>query len=159
MAGRTDRAEGMVAAPVAAVFAAWTDPAVLVRWLPPAGMTGRVAALDPRPGGPFRIVLTYADPAIAGKSGGGEDVIAGRFVAVDPPRHIAFVSRFASNDPQIQGEMRMDWHFDAVGQGTRVRIVATDVPPGIGADDHAAGMGASLAQLAALFTRKSVRKR
>jgi uncharacterized protein YndB with AHSA1/START domain len=149
--GRTDRATGVVAAPPAQVFACWTDPVALVRWLPPAGMTGRVEWFDPRAGGGFRIVLAYDDPTIAGKSGGGEDAIAGRFVAVDPPRHIAFVSQFDSDDPMMQGETRMDWHFDPDATGTRVRIIATDVPPGVGADDHAAGMGASLAQLAALF--------
>jgi uncharacterized protein YndB with AHSA1/START domain len=151
MAGRTDSASGFVPAPVGQVFACWTDPALLVRWLPPHGMSGRVDVFDLRPGGPFRIVLAYDDPAIAGKSGGGEDAIAGQFVAVGPPRHLAFVSRFDSDDPMMQGEMRMDWHFDPEGHGTRVRIVATQVPPGISASDHADGMGASLAQLAALF--------
>jgi len=149
--GRTDRAERRVAAPPDRVFGCWTDPALLVRWLPPEGLSGRVDLFDPRPGQPFRIVLAHQDPAIAGKSGGGKDVIAGQFVAVDPPRHLAFVSRFDSDDPMMQGDMRMDWHFDADGADTRVRIAATGVPPGISAKDHAAGMGASLAQLAALF--------
>ena len=123
---------------------------MLIRWLPPHGMTGRVDVLDTRVGRPFRIVLTYQDTKIAGKSGGSEDVIAGEFVAVDPPHHLAFVSRFDSDDPAFQGEMRMDWHFDEVAGGTRVRIVASNVPSGISAEDHAAGMGASLTQLAAL---------
>jgi uncharacterized protein YndB with AHSA1/START domain len=148
---RADRAERLIAAPPGQVFACWSDPALLVRWLPPSGMSGRVDHFDLRPGGAFRLVLAYDDPAIAGKSGGGEDVIAGEFRTIDPPRHLAFVSRFASDDPLMQGTMRMDWHFDAEGAGTRLRIVATDVPPGISAADHAAGMGASLAQLAALF--------
>lgn len=149
--GRIDRAEQLVAASPAQVFACWADPARLVVWLPPLGMTGRVDHFDLRPGQPFRMVLHYDDPTITGKSGGGEDVIAGEFIAVDPPRHLAFVSRFASADTAMQGEMRMDWHFDAAGTGTRVRIIATGVPPGISATDHAAGMTASLAQLAALF--------
>lgn len=149
--GRIDRAEASIAAPPAAVFACWTDPARLASWLPPSGMTGQIDRLDLRTGGAFRMVLRHDDPAIAGKSGGGEDMIAGEFLAVDPPRHLAFASRFASDDLAMQGTMRMDWHFDAEGAGTRLRLVATDVPPGISAADHAAGMGASLAQLAALF--------
>jgi uncharacterized protein YndB with AHSA1/START domain len=150
MPGRTDRAERLIAASPERLFACWTDPALLVHWLPPRGMTGRVEHLDPRPGRPFRLVLRYEQDAIAGKSGGGEDVVAGQFVAVDPPRHLAFTSRFESDDPAFQGEMRMDWHFDPVGADTRVRIIAANVPPGISAEDHAAGMGASLANLAAL---------
>jgi uncharacterized protein YndB with AHSA1/START domain len=148
--GRTDRAERLIEAPAERLFSCWADPALLVHWLPPRGMTGRVEVFDPRPGRPFRIVLTYEDKTRQGKSGGAEDVIAGQFVAVDPPRHLAFVSRFHSDDPRFQGEMRMDWHFEPEGAHTRVRIVASQVPPGISAEDHALGMGSSLAQLAAL---------
>ena len=147
---RTDRAERLIAAPAAQLFACWTDPVRLARWLPPRGMTGQVEVLDPRPGGPFRLVLTYDDPKERGKSGGASDVVAGQFVAVDPPRHLAFVSRFNSDDPAFQGEMRMDWYFEPETRGTWVRVVATNVPPGIMPEDHAAGMGSSLAQLAAL---------
>ena len=148
--GRTDSAELFIRAPAARLFRCWTDSEMLVHWLPPRGMSGRVDVLDPVPGGPFRMVLTYEDAAIDGKSGGGEDVIAGEFVAVDPPRHLAFVSRFASDDPAFQGEMRMDWYFEEEPGGTRVRVVASNVPSGISAEDHAAGIGGSLAQLAAL---------
>ena len=148
-ARRTDGAERLIAAPAGVLFSCWTDPAMLVRWLPPRGMTGRVEVLDLRPGGPFRIVLAY-DDATDGKSGDCSDVVAVQFVAVDPPRHLAFVSRFRSDDPDFQGEMRMDWMFDPEAGGTRVRITAQDVPPGISAEDHMAGMQSSLAQLAAL---------
>ncbi|QYK41257.1 MAG: SRPBCC domain-containing protein [Paracoccaceae bacterium] len=148
--GRTDVAERLIPAPRDRLFSCWTDPAMLVHWLPPRGMSGRVELFDPRPGRPFRIVLTHDDPAVRGKSGGASDVVAGQFVTVDPPAHLAFVSRFRSDDPQFQGEMRMDWQFEPRPGGTLVRIVATGVPPGISAQDHAAGMGSSLAQLAAL---------
>lgn len=147
---RTDRAERLIAAPADRLFACWTDPALLVHWLPPPGMAGRVEVFDPRPGQPFRIVLTHEDPHERGKSGGGSDVVAGQFTVVDPPRHLAFASRFAGDDPAFRGEMRMDWHFATEGNGTRVRVVAVNVPPGVSAEDHAAGMSASLAQLAAL---------
>ena len=148
--GRTDRAERLIGAPAARLFACWTDPALLVHWLPPRGMSGQVEHFDPRPGGPFRIVLTYEDAAHPGKSDGPRDIVAGQFVVLDRPHHLAFVSRFESDDPAFQGEMRMDWHFEPAAGGTRVRIVATNVPPGISAEDHAAGMESSLTQLAAL---------
>ena len=150
LARRTDHAERLIAAPAERLFACWTDPALLARWLPPRGMSGQVERFDPRAGGAFRIVLTYDDPAERGKSGGARDVVEGRFVVVNPPQHLAFVSRFNSADPAFQGEMRMDWSFEPVANGTRVRIGASNVPPGILTTDHAAGMGSSLAQLAAL---------
>jgi len=148
--GRADRAERVIAAGAEKLFSCWTDPAMLVQWLPPRGMFGRVEKFDPRPGQPFRIVLGYEDPDQPGKSGDGSDVVAAQFVAVDPPRHLAFVSRFRGDDPKFQGEMRMDWHFDPVPGGTRVRVVARDVPPGIGAEEHVAALQSSLSQLAAL---------
>ena len=147
---RIDKAERLIAAPAARLFSCWTDPSQLVRWLPPRGMTGRIEALDARPGGAFRLVLTYEDISKAGKSGGGRDVVEGVFVALDAPRHLAFVSRFESDDPQFQGEMQMDWHFDPAGDAVLVRIIATGVPPGISPHDHERGMTSSLSQLAKL---------
>jgi hypothetical protein len=45
--------------------------------------------------------------------------------------------------------MTMTWEITAAGAGTRVDIVAEDVPDGITAQDHAAGLSSSLANLAA----------
>lgn len=149
-AGRIDRAELLIRAPASRLFSCWTDPALLVHWLPPAGMSARVTHFDARPGGAFRLVLSYEDPAIAGKSGGGEDVIAAEFTALTPPSHLAFVSRFASDDPAFAGQMRMDWHFIDTNGATLVRISASHVPPGISQSDHEDAMRASLSQLAAL---------
>jgi hypothetical protein len=45
--------------------------------------------------------------------------------------------------------MTMTWEVTAVNERTRVDIVAHDVPDGISAEDHAAGLNSSLANLAA----------
>ena len=50
----------------------------------------------------------------------------------------------------------MTWEVTAVDGGTRVDIVAQDVPDGISAQDHAAGFAASLANLAALVETRSL---
>jgi hypothetical protein len=44
--------------------------------------------------------------------------------------------------------MTMTWEVTAVDAGTRVDIRADDVPAGISARDHAAGLASSLANLA-----------
>jgi hypothetical protein len=50
--------------------------------------------------------------------------------------------------------MTMTWTFTANDAGgTRVAIDATDVPPGIDPEAHQQGLDASLANLAAHFTR------
>jgi hypothetical protein len=55
---------------------------------------------------------------------------------------------FVSDDPAYAGTMTVTWEMTAVEGGTRVDIVADNVPDGIAADDHAAGLASSLANLA-----------
>ncbi|NIJ19540.1 uncharacterized protein YndB with AHSA1/START domain [Sphingomonas naasensis] len=151
MAGRTDRATRIVAARRATVYRALTDADLLVRWLPPAGMTGRFEAFDARPGGRYRMILRYLDADEAGKSGGGEDVIEGRFVALEPGERVVQSADFESNDPAFAGTMIMEWVLRDLPGGTEVAIECRDVPAGISAEDHAAGLASSLENLAALL--------
>ena len=80
------------------------------------------ALVDPRDGGGYRLVLTYAEP-----SGG---------------------SGKASSDTDFAGTMTMTWALTPTDEGTPVDDVADDVPSEISADDHAAGLASSLANLA-----------
>ena len=147
--GRTDRAETFVAAAPAAVWAAMIDPSRVARWLPPAGMTCRVEAWQPRPGGRLHVIMTYDDPSGApGKSTADSDVVIGRFAAADPPARLEWVTRFDATGPEGTGDMTMVWTLTAVDGGTRVAVEARDVPPTISAEDHAEGLAASLRQLA-----------
>src|SRR5689334_6487093 len=77
---RTDTASRIVAASPERVFAALTDQQALAVWLPPGDMTGRFERFDPRPGGSYRLILTFADASGApGKTTGDTDVVEGRF--------------------------------------------------------------------------------
>ena len=49
--------------------------------------------------------------------------------------------------------MTMTWAVSEVADGTRVDIRADEVPDGISAEDHAAGMRSSLDNLAAYLSR------
>lgn len=148
--GRTDTASARIDVPPEAVHDALDDPDARAAWLPPAGMTGRFEWFDARAGGGYRLVLTYDDPAAAGAAPGKttekSDVVTVRFVAVEPGR-IVEECDFDSEDPQFAGTMTMTWQTEAVDGGTDVTITAVDVPPGISAEDHAAGMASSLANL------------
>jgi uncharacterized protein YndB with AHSA1/START domain len=139
----------VVAAPVERVYAALVDPDALTAWLPPAGMTGRFERFDLRAGGGYRMVLTYGTPSAAAKSTGDSDVVEARFVDLDPGRRVVQAVEFESDDPRFAGTMTMTWAVTPVADGTRVDIRADDVPDGISAEDHAAGMASSLANLAA----------
>jgi uncharacterized protein YndB with AHSA1/START domain len=146
---RTDRGSRVVAAPVERVFAALVDPDELLAWLPPGGMTGRFERFDARPGGSYRLVLTYPDASGApGKATADADVVEARFVDIVPGVRVVQAVDFESDDPAFAGTMTMTWAVTAVDGGTRVDIIADDVPDGITAEDHAEGIASSLANLA-----------
>ncbi len=146
---RTDTASRVIAAPLDRVYAALIDPEALTAWLPPDGMSGRFERFDAKPGGSYRLVLTYADASTApGKTTAGSDVVEARFLAIVPGVRVVQAVDFVSDDPAQAGTMTMTWGVTAVDQGTRVEFRADDVPAGISADDHAAGLTSSLANLA-----------
>ena len=144
---RTDRAQRTIAAPPDRVYAALVDSDALVEWLPPSGMSGRFEWFDARPGGSYRLVLTY-DGDGRGKSTADADVVDGRFVELVPERRVVQAVDFASDDPRFAGTMTMTWEVRAADGGSVVEITASDVPDGISAEDHAAGMASSLENLA-----------
>jgi uncharacterized protein YndB with AHSA1/START domain len=148
-AGRTDRASRRVAALPARVWRAMTDPAELVRWLPPAGMSGRFDRFDLRPGGGYRLTLTYADAAGAhGKTTADSDTVEAGFVEIVRDRLLVQSVVFEADDPAYAGVMLMDWALEPDGDGTLVTITARNVPPGISAADHDEGLRSSLQNLA-----------
>lgn len=147
---RTDSASRVIAAPLARVFTALVEPDDLVVWLPPSGMTGRFERFDARPGGSYRLVLTYDDPsAAAGKATADADIVEARFVSITPGQRVVQAVDFVSDDPDFAGTMTMSWQVEPVAEGTLVTITADDVPDGISAEDHAEGISSSLANLAA----------
>ncbi len=146
---RTDAGSRVIAAPRERVYAALVDREALEAWLPPAGMTGRFERFDPRPGGSYRLVLTYANSsAPRGKATPDTDVVEARFVDLDPGVRVVQAVDFVSDDPAYGGTMIMTWEVTPFDGGTRVDITADNVPDGISADDHAAGLTSSLANLA-----------
>ncbi|MEE6175868.1 SRPBCC family protein [Mycobacterium sp. 050134] len=147
--GRTDTASRLIGAPLTRVYAALVDPRALVEWLPPRGMTGQFDHFDARPGGSYRMTLTYADaPAAGGKSNAESDVVAARFVAIEPNSRVVQAVDFQSDDASFAGTMTITWSVTEVDGGTRVDVRSDDVPPGISAEDHVAGMDSSLTNLA-----------
>ncbi|PRY35611.1 SRPBCC domain-containing protein [Umezawaea tangerina] len=153
---RTDTGTRVVAAPLDRVYAALVDPVALAAWLPPEGMTGRFDRFDARPGGSYRLVLTYTDASTtAGKAAPGSDVVEARFVDIVPGAHVVQAVDFVSDDPSYAGTMTMTWAVTAVEAGTRVEIRADDVPDGISAEDHAVGLASSLANLDAYVRGES----
>jgi uncharacterized protein YndB with AHSA1/START domain len=79
---RTVRIRRTVAAPAAAVWAAWTDAAQVRRWWSPQHFSVADCVVDAVPGGELVIVLAEGD--------GTRHPARGRFVDVHPPDRLAF---------------------------------------------------------------------
>ena len=146
---RTDRVSRVISAQPEKVFAALVDPEALLAWLPPEGMKGQFERFDARPGGSYRLVLTYDGGVSRGKATADSDVVEARFLSLVPGVQVVQAVDFVSDDPSFAGTMTMNWDISSVDEGTLVEITADAVPDGISADDHAAGMASSLANLAA----------
>lgn len=144
---RADTASRTIAAPPHAIYRAFAIPGAMEQWLPPGDMTGKMLHFDFREGGSYRI--TYTGPQGGrGKSSEDYDELEVRLTAVEPGRRIEQEVTFESEDSAFSGTMRMVWTFQPDGAGTLVTVRATDVPEGISAEDHEAGMEISLANLA-----------
>lgn len=143
---RSDTASRIIAAPRDVIYAALVDPEALRTWLPPEGMTGEILEFDPRPGGAFRMELRYPE-AGHGKTTDDSDLVEAEFAELVPGERVVQLVRFRSDDPDFAGTMRMVWDLEPMPEGTRVIILAEDVPPGIRAEDHAVGLRSSLENL------------
>lgn len=153
----TDVAQAVVQAPPDEVFAALVDEEARTAWLPPAGMSGRFDWFDARPGGGYRMTLTYDDASTRGKSAANTDVVEVRFVGVERPRLLIEEADFVSDDPDLAGTMTMTWLLEPETDGTRVTITATDVPDGISSQDHVTAFASTLANLGAYVTAGGAR--
>lgn len=149
----TDVGRAAVNAPVEEVFAALVDEEARTAWLPPAGMSGRFTWFDARPGGGYRMTLTYDDESTPGKSGKNSDVVEVRFVSIDEPRRLVEEADFVSDDPDLAGTMTITWSLEPIDGGTLVVITAHDVPDGISSRDHATAFASTLSNLDAYVTQ------
>ena len=154
---RTDSATRVMNASPDALYGAFVDPDKLMAWLPPSGMRGRALRYEPREGRHYRIEHIYETAAMhggKGKTGTRSDISAGTFLALEPGRRIVQSAVFESDDPDFAGEMIVTWSFEPDGEGTEVTVTAEKVPPGISAEDHAAGLASSLENLARFTERR-----
>src|SRR4051812_13343168 len=103
--------EVLIAARRDVVWACWTDPARLVRWM------GRTASIDLVPGGAIRI--EYGNGA----------VMLGAIVDVDRPRRLVLTWGWAGSEGAINpGASRVEVDLDELPEGTRVRVRHVGLP-------------------------------
>lgn len=145
---RTDRASRLIEASPRVLYRAYTDPGELVAWRAPEGMVAEMLAFEAGEGGRYRMALRYLEDGGHGKSTSDTDVVEGRFHRLIPDHEIVEVVTFESDDPAFSGEMTITTTFTPQAGGTMVSVECKDVPPGITAEDHQAGIASSLSNLA-----------
>ncbi len=132
-ATRTVEHEIRIDAPPEAVFAYFTDPAKMVRWM------GSEATIDPRPGGICRVKFIREL---------GEAAAIGEFLEVVPYSHVVFTWGWEGDLFAVPpASTRVEVSLVPDGGGTVVRLVHSDLPEE-GVQVHQAGWGHYLERLA-----------
>lgn len=146
--GRIDTVSKLIAASPHTLYQAFIDPNSLVKWLPPEGMRGEVALFEPHAGGKYRLILYYEKgEQTTGKSTIDSDVSEGTFVEIVPDTKIVMAGAFDSEDSGFEGVMTMTWYFEENLEGTKITVIAENVPTGISKEDHIDGLSSSLENL------------
>jgi len=134
-----------------AIYRALTDPDALATWRVPDDMTGRVHEFDLRPGGRYRMSLTYTDPKDApGKTSADTDTFEGRFVELIPDERVVEDIVFEADDAKFGGVMTMTTSLADAAGGTLVTMLQENLPAGVRPEDNELGTTMSLRKLAAL---------
>lgn len=121
-----------IAAPPALVWAAWTEAAAFRQWMGPVGWDITECTIDLRPGG--RWTTTQRSPD------GTLHPTGGRYLAVDPPHHLAF--NWVLADAQGTVVMEAEHHVRLVPHdgGTELTLEIRILVAGPGSEGFVAGV-------------------
>jgi uncharacterized protein YndB with AHSA1/START domain len=128
-----------IRAPVARVFAAWTDPEQLCAWWGPAPVRCSGAEVDLRVGGAYAIGNAAPDGSVVW--------IRGVFEVVDPPHRLVYTWRLGAGT----GDERVTVRFVAVGDATDVTVLHERIADPEAQRTHTAGWHGCLDGLEAMF--------
>ena len=110
---------------------------------------GQIYEFDARPGGTYRMALTYrGDHENRGKTAENMDIVEGRFIEFAHDEKAVHAVTFESEDPAFAGDRRMTWSLSPAPAGTELTITCENVPFGISKADHDVGLRSTLANLA-----------
>jgi uncharacterized protein YndB with AHSA1/START domain len=141
-----------IAASPEAVFRAWTDADQLAEWCGPKGYTSSSCTVDARVGGALRIEVCSPDGEVCPMSG--------RFVEVDRPRRLVFVTAALDDAGEKVFEVLNTGTFMAVDGGTEISLVAEMTSTTPEAPKHLSGLtqgwSQSLDRLAALVSQRQM---
>ena len=123
------------------VYRAFLDAEAMARWLPPYGFVCKVAHLDAKVGGTFRM-------SFHNFSSGSSHSFGGEYLELVPNERIRYTDRF--DDPNLPGELRVTVTLKAVSCGTDLNVLQEGIPEAIPVEMCYLGWQESLLQLAHL---------
>ncbi len=127
-------------APPSAVFRAFTERALLVRWFAPSPDTRlEVLAHELRVNGGYR--FRYHHPS------GGSDVVAGTFREISPAKRLVFTWTWEPPDPHAGIETLVTIELSADGGGTLVVVTHERFPDQATQERHRSGWSSTLPRL------------
>ncbi len=132
------------------IYRALTDPRALAQWRVPDDMTGTIHEFDARPGGTYRMSLTYAHGSRRGKTAAATDTFQGRFAELAQDQRVVELIDFESDDGGFAGTMRLTTSLIDTADGTEVTMLHEGLPAGVRPEDNEVGTLMSLAKLARL---------
>jgi uncharacterized protein YndB with AHSA1/START domain len=121
-----------IAASPETIWQLLTDPEQATRWM------GQSAAMDPRPGGRYRVEVLPGE------------VASGEFVELDPPRRLVWTWGWepGGKSDLAVGSSRIEIDLVPDGAGTTLRFVHRALPTAQAAASHAHGWDHYLGRLA-----------
>jgi uncharacterized protein YndB with AHSA1/START domain len=125
------------------VFAAWTDPAVLVRWWGPEGMGTPTCEMDLRPGGRYR--TSMASPK------GDSHTVSGVYQVIEPPHRLVFTWAWEQDDGGLGHETLVEVALQPIEGGTRLRLTQKLFQSAEQCGNHRIGWESSFQGLERLF--------
>jgi len=96
------------------VFAAWTDPRRIGRWIGPRGVTAEATKLDARPGGAYCIAMTMPSGEIR--------TVRGVYREIRPPERLVFTWAWDGDDGKPGHESLVTLTFKPVGRETEMTL-------------------------------------
>jgi uncharacterized protein YndB with AHSA1/START domain len=136
----------VIRAPRARVFAAWTDPQILMQWFGPPGRHCPSATMDLRVGGRYRIEIRPDTPPEGGGTGGAD--AEGEFLQIVPDELLQFtwIPSFNPGENTVVTIQLKD-----VPGGTELTLVHERFASESSREGHNNGWAGSLVKLAALL--------
>ncbi len=130
----------VIDAPVEAVYAAWTEPEMLRRWLAPGSATVVRAVVEVEAGGTFLVEMRGPD--------GRKYLTRGRYLEVVPQVRLVHTWRWEGSEVETQVTVEFE---PAANAGTRLTLTHSRFVDDEAREEHKLGWTMSLSKLEELW--------